>query len=51
MPLAPGAAKEDLDGFLVRVGPHALSELLLRASIPLAAFIARLPLALRAQAD
>lgn len=47
LPLAPGADKEDLDGFMLRAGPQALADLLHTAAIPLAAFVNRLPPHLR----
>lgn len=47
LPLAPGAAKEDLDGFMLRAGPQALADRLLGAAIPLPVFLDRLPPSLR----
>ncbi|MEI8305580.1 MAG: hypothetical protein WCF99_00815 [Chloroflexales bacterium] len=43
LPLAHGADKEDLDGFLLRHGPAALRALLHAMPLPLPAFVARLP--------
>lgn len=44
LPLAPGAEKEDLDGFLLRSGPAALASLIHSTPVPLRAYLARLPL-------
>jgi hypothetical protein len=46
LPLAPGAVKEDLDGFLLRYGPPALSYLLHWQVHALPAYAAQLPPAL-----
>lgn len=46
LPLAPGAAKEDLDSYLLRHGPAALMRLLRTAVRPLSAYAAQLPPAL-----
>ncbi|MEI7643698.1 MAG: hypothetical protein WCJ55_05235 [Chloroflexales bacterium] len=43
LPLAHGAEKEDLDGFLLRHGSAALRALLHTTPLPLPAFVARLP--------
>lgn len=46
LPLAPGADKEDLDGFLLRHGPAALRSLIQTTPVPLRAYAAHLPLEL-----
>lgn len=43
LPLAPGAVKEDLDGFLLRYGPPALTTLLHHTVRPLRTYAAQLP--------
>ena len=43
LPLAPGAEKEDLDGFLLRRGPAALCSLLHTTPVPLHNYAAHLP--------
>ena len=46
LPLEPGAAKEDLDGFLVKHGPAALTWLIHAMARPLHSYVAQLPPAL-----
>jgi hypothetical protein len=43
LPLAPGAAKEDLDGFLLRHGPAALRTCIQTTPVPLATYAAHIP--------
>jgi hypothetical protein len=46
LPLAPGAAKEDLDNFLLTQGPAALALQINTTVRPLHAYVAQLPPAL-----
>jgi hypothetical protein len=46
LPLAESAEKEDLDGYLLRLGPQSLTRLLHATPLPLDAYIAGLPPAL-----